>query len=252
MTATNSAVVWRGPSAFDPSVDVLVVLTGLQRPSTNPKTGPMIQSWILRADGAELTPYQAMFTGADAPICGTCPLRANRGCYVTVNNAPNSIMRAILAGKTPDMPLESAMDALRGRKLRIGAYGDPAAVPFSVWETLLTFASGHTGYTHAWRDCDPRFASIVMASVEDRRSLMKADDKGWRAFYVSRDPVASIPSAHHNGGRRVITCPASAEASHRTTCHDCGLCDGTYALDKRAHITIQPHGAKAARVTTGE
>ena len=251
MTATNSAVVWRGPSAFDPSVDVLVVLTGLRRPSVNPKTGPMVQAWILR-DDVELTPYQAMHTGNDGAICGTCPLSANRGCYVVVNNAPNAIMRAILAGTTPDMPLESAMDALRGRKLRIGAYGDPAAVSFDVWETLLTFASGHTGYTHAWRDCDPRFASIVMASVEDRRSLMKADDKGWRAFYVSRDPVASIPSAHHNGGRRVITCPASAEASHRTTCHDCGLCDGTYALDKRAHITIQPHGAKAARVTTGE
>ncbi len=241
MTTPTSAIVWRGPSAFDPSVDVLVVLTGLRRPSANPKTGPMVQSWILRAD---MRPWEAVSAGEDAPICGTCPFSAGRGCYVTVANAPQSIYRAMERGSIADMDPETAMRALQGKKLRIGAYGDPAAVPLSLWETLLTFTAGHTGYTHDWRRCDQRFAGIVMASCETASDVIRAESRGYRAFLVSRD----APTESALTGRRIITCPASAEAGHRTTCADCGLCNGSHWPDNRAHITIRPHGAQSRRI----
>ena len=64
-------VAWRGPSAID-GTPVMLVLTGLRRPSTNSKTGPMVQSWILRED---MHPLEAVKTGADSSICGSCPLR---------------------------------------------------------------------------------------------------------------------------------------------------------------------------------
>ncbi len=59
---------------------IVAIATGLQRPSTNRKTGPMIQTWILHRD--EL-PTQAIKSGSDEAICGTCPARG-RWCYVQV------------------------------------------------------------------------------------------------------------------------------------------------------------------------
>jgi hypothetical protein len=69
MPATVEA--WRGPSLVDGS-PVVLLLSGLSSDSTNPKTGPMAQSWILRAD---MPPHVAVKTGADEAVCGKCPLR---------------------------------------------------------------------------------------------------------------------------------------------------------------------------------
>ena len=43
----NSYVVWEGASLIDGS-PIVLILTGFVFPSTNIKTGRMIQSWILQ------------------------------------------------------------------------------------------------------------------------------------------------------------------------------------------------------------
>jgi hypothetical protein len=63
--------LWRGPSRLD-GAPIVAIATGLAEPSSNPKTGPMVQTWILRADSS---PQEAQRTGADASVCGDCPLR---------------------------------------------------------------------------------------------------------------------------------------------------------------------------------
>ena len=67
----STVEIWRGPSPWDGSPIVLLV-TGLQRPSENTKTGPMVQTYILRQD---MRPIEAVTTGADAATCGSCRFR---------------------------------------------------------------------------------------------------------------------------------------------------------------------------------
>ena len=51
---------------------IVAILTGLRSPSANRKTGAMAQLWILSADES---PVDASQSGADASVCGDCPLR---------------------------------------------------------------------------------------------------------------------------------------------------------------------------------
>ena len=67
----TSHVVWRGPSAFNGEPIMAIAVTN----STNSKTGPMINVHIVRSD---MSPVEAMRTGADDAICWTCPLRATK------------------------------------------------------------------------------------------------------------------------------------------------------------------------------
>lgn len=64
-----SLVIYRGPSAYDPAVQILAVLV---TDSSNRKTGRMAQVFILRADTA---PHTAQRLGLDEAVCGRCPLR---------------------------------------------------------------------------------------------------------------------------------------------------------------------------------
>jgi hypothetical protein len=64
-------VLYRGPSRLD-GAPIVCVATGFRSPSDNPKTGPMVQTWIMREDVA---PHTAQKTGEDSSVCGDCPLR---------------------------------------------------------------------------------------------------------------------------------------------------------------------------------
>lgn len=228
-------VGYRGPSLLDGS-PVTVVLT---QNTTNRKTGAdMAQTWILRSD---LHPVVAVRSGADAAICGDCRHRGSttsRSCYVTVQHGPAAIYRALLAGRYVEAPswvgLEPATPSVR-----LGAYGDPAAVPYDVWARLLPLYQLWTGYTHQWRACDQRLRSMCMASVDSREELVAARMRGWRTFRVR--------TAHEPLLSGEITCPASAEAGHRTTCAECGLCRGVSFGAPAVNIAIQSHGGAAAR-----
>jgi len=69
------AVFYRGPSLLtgDPIVGAL---SGLEGGSLNPKTGPMVQAWIIRSD---LPPMDAKRQNLDDAVCGDCKLRGRDG-----------------------------------------------------------------------------------------------------------------------------------------------------------------------------
>lgn len=228
------AIFYRGPSLLtgDPIVGIL---TGLEGGSLNPKTGAMVQAWVIRPD---LAPMDAVRANVDDAICGDCKLRGRDGrdrkCYVVPWLAPTNVYRFLTRG---DGYLEASWPELQaiveGRHLRLCAYGDPAAVPFDVWQMLLATAAGWVGYTHQWKTCDPRLKAIVMASVDTPRELDQALIRGWRTFRIREagDPIIA--------GVECV-CPASDEADHRTTCDRCQLCRGT-ARPARS-IAIIAHG----------
>lgn len=208
-------VLYEGPSRLD-GRRITVRLTGLERRSKNRKTGDMLQTWIMAADR---NPVEAAKRGLDKAVCGDCPLRGH-GCYVTLHQAPLSVYRAGRKEQWPDVT---------GRMVRLGAYGDPAAVPVRIWNRLLKDAKGWTGYTHQWRRF-PSLKGILMASVDSEEEREEAKAKGWRTFRIRRGGLMEGE----------IMCPASDEAGKRTTCEKCRLCCGT--AKKAKDIAILPHG----------
>ena len=237
----NGFIIYEGRSAID-RAPIVVILTGL-KPSKNSKTGAMLQTWILRAD---MHPLEALRTGADRAICGDCQhrpkLARNTGkppCYVDVSRAPTAIWNAYKRGSYARVTPEVAAILIAGRKLRIGSYGDPAAAPVKLWETLAQFADGHTGYTHQWHRPSfdaSRWAPLVMASADSLDEAALANLMGLRVFRVTigadKQPSEAV-------------CPASAEAGRRAQCADCMLCAGTSKAAR--DIVIQDHARGHAR-----
>lgn len=239
-------VVYRGPSLLtgDPIVGIV---TGLEGGSHNPKTGPMAQAYILRPD---LAPMDAKRRNLDDAICGDCTLRGrdgkDSGCYVTPWQGPHQVWKMFSAGGYPDASWPDLHALLEQRHVRLGAYGDPAAIPFEVWRQLLTTVAGHVGYTHQWTRCDQRFKAMLMASVDSERELFEAWAHGWRTFRVrlQPDPLVQPGRRTHIGSPRALSgefvCPASDEAGMRTTCQRCQLCRGTSSPARS--VAIVAHG----------
>ena len=152
----NGAVIYSGPSRIngDPILAVIVFK------SDNEKTGNMAQVHIIREDKH---PVEALRDNTDDAICGDCPLRyvvnpitgkRERICYVNTGFGPAMVYKQYKLGKYPTMSPEDAGAILRtlGRGVRLGAYGDPAAVDVSIWQRLLDAAGTfHTAYTHQWK-----------------------------------------------------------------------------------------------------
>jgi hypothetical protein len=215
--AVFSGVIYRGPSLIDGAA-IIVVATYSKR---NRKTGQMVQTYILRED---VNPLEASKTGEDVSICGACPHRGaatsdpkakqakGRTCYVNLGQGPLVVWRAFHRG------IYGAVDPAdigRGRMVRLGTYGDPAAVPAAVWESLLSEAAGWTGYSHqaGFRP------DLVMQSADTYAQALAFWQDGARTFRVLQN-VAELDPA------REVLCPASKEAGRRTTCESCKLCAG--------------------------
>lgn len=246
----NGLVIYRGPSALD-GKPIVSVLTGFQRPSKNEKTGDMLQAWILRSD---VNPVHALHHGMDESICGTCIHSRQKTCYVNVSKAPLSVWHAYRRGRHADIAqlagtrhytedgalllLGTLIATARTRAVRIGAYGDPAALPLPIIETMARAAERHTGYTHQWR-AFPELRQFVVASADSLQDSIDAIRLGFRTFRTGADSSIAMD--------REITCPASEEAGKRTSCERCGLCNGATDNDRRANIRIIPHGASAVK-----
>lgn len=228
-------VIYQGPSMIDGS-PIVVIVTGFRK-SKNSKTGAMLQTWILRADQ---TPTEAVKSGADQSICGDCRHR-DSSCYVVVAQAPLAVYKAWQAGRYQDWTGAFPDNRLQGRQIRLGAYGDPAAVPFRVWRRVFEQKlAGWTGYTHQWRNPDvQRLRNFVMASVDSPEEQAQASAAGWRTFRVRH--------AGETLGEREVICPASDEAGNRTTCEACNLCQGQRSDAKSIVITV--HGTRAGNFT---
>lgn len=240
----NSAIIYRGPSMLDGKTEIVVVVTGMESASTNAKTGGMVQTYIVIDS---LRPADAINSGADAAICGACPHRkqpdGTRSCYVNMATGLNAVGRQMLAGKYPEITPADASRLVAGRAVRLGTYGDPAAVPAHVWRTLIAFAGSHTGYTHQWRSpVASEFRGLCMASCDSEADRDAAKLAGWRTFRVRR-LVEGAPEAMTQGE---IVCPASAEGGKKVTCEECRLCGGTAKSAK--DIAIIDHSPRANAV----
>lgn len=234
----NTVEIWRGPSEID-GAPIVLVASGLRGTSDNRKTGAMAQTWVLRQDQS---PVDAVRSGADSSICGACQHRgrdgfAGRTCYVNVGQAPASIWRSWKRGT---MPIVAHPGARLRHPLRLGAYGDPLAVPLDAWRPWVDAAAdiGRTGYTHQWATIGrrvPEWARYVMASCDSAAEAMLAWGLGWRTFRVHRrDDAAPIRP------RAEVECVAE---SHGRTCAECRLCFGSHP--SAPSIRIAAHGAGA-------
>jgi len=231
--------IWEGFSLLDGSPIAVVALLG----SSNRKTGDMVQTYIIRRD---MKPTEAVRTGADAAICGDCKHRPFNGgaCYVVVAQGPTVVWKGLVAGKYPRKDAAEVGRMVAGRMVRLGTYGDPAAVPFHIWNELVAHAAGRTGYSHQWRNETlplahrQAIARLTMASVDNLEEAQQARAQGLRYFRIR---VASEPVQ-----RGEFVCPASDEAGKRKTCATCGACSGS-EKPTAASPVIVVHGAKASR-----
>ncbi len=235
----NGAILWEGKSQID-GAPIMLIATGIKSNSRNAKTGNLVQTWILRSD---IKPTDAAKTGADESICGACPHRGeivdgqnvNRSCYVTLFQAPLNIFNTSKRGKYARIKGDNAQALLAGRNVRLGAYGDPAAIPFHVWARILKHAARGTGYTHQWKTADSRFARYCMASADNMQEAQEAQAMGYRTFRVGT-PAEKV-------ARGEFLCPASKEAGAKVNCAACLACGGK-SSPNRASVFIPAHGAK--------
>ena len=230
MKNPNGYILWEGLSRLDHKTPVVVIATGFKNATSNPKTGNMIQTWIICSD---IHPTEAINGGEDRGICGECPHRkidGKRTCYVNQMSIA-AIYRTYKAGKYPRVSL---YDLFKGRKVRIGSYGEPTAVPFGLWKNILHYSSSHTGYTHQWKTCDINFRDICMASVDNEEERVLAQSDGWRTFRVV------VPDEELTD--REIRCPN--EVNSDIQCNRCNLCMGRSNTNVRS-IAITVHGVGA-------
>jgi hypothetical protein len=232
---SNGAVLYEGPSLLT-GKPIVVIAIGFNNKSKNTKTGGMIQTYILCAD---MNPMEAL-NGADAAICGGCihrknPLTGVRTCYVRIDTGPNNVYKAWKRGIYPAL---TDWRVFTNRPVRLGTYGDPAAVPLYVWQNISAYAGMTTGYTHQWRS--KKFAALAafcQASAETAEDVVRANAKGFGTFRVL--PILeSVPESS-------MHCPASKEQGYKTTCVECGACDG---FSKR-NVAIFAHGASGHKYT---
>jgi hypothetical protein len=233
----NSAIAWRGVSELDGTTPIVVVFTGLAGGSKNTKTGPAVQAHVL-VDRA--LPHVAAKLGLDRAICGDCPRRrtASRGstCYVSLAFEYTKIGKKLV--EETYTVLERPGEAVSGRFVRVGAYGDPAAVPIAFWMDVVGRADGWTAYTHQWRHAHA-LRAIAMASVESPEENREAKAAGWRTYRI-RPP---LPGEGFTLARHESMCPASVEAGKTTTCAECRRCSGLASPGR--DVAIIDHSVKA-------
>ena len=238
----SGVVLYEGPSRID-GAPIVAIACRIADASNNAKTGAMVQTFIMHRD---VDPNKALKTGDDASVCGDCPLRPiNKGatrCYVRVYQAPLSVWNAYHRGRyaIPGVDFDAALlpKLFEGLSFRIGSYGDPAAIPASVWKIATRKVKNRTGYTHQWRKrIGAGLKSLCMASADSEPDVATATAKGWRTFRVRKHDAPTLATES--------ICPASKEGGQRTQCDTCGLCKG--ATIAARNIVIADHGLMDTR-----
>lgn len=219
--------------------DTVVVIATLK--SKNRKTGPMVQVWILHRN---VSPIDAVKLGLDSVVCFDCGHRAKGGvgfeertCYVNLRS-PQAIWKAYRRGRYPQLAFEGYSAVFGERKVRFGAYGEPVLIPVGMLWEIISHSRGWTGYTHQWRR--PEFAqyrAYLMASCDSAEDYKLAHEMGWRTFRVRSKDEPLLEGE--------ISCPASDEMNHKTTCIRCGLCNGARIEETRKSVGIIVHGSGA-------
>ena len=199
----------------------IVVITILK--STNKKTGNLAQTYILNKDTLK------------GGFCESCT--SDKICYVF--NGLKPVQDSYKAGKYPKV---ENID-LSWKRVRLGAYGDPALIPLKILESWNL--KKHTGYTHMWRlPHVQEYKSVLMASCETEECVELARSLGWRVFYNRLDKWVTEKEGDSFSASlvNVIECPNSSKSIQ---CDACMLCDGKKSQnDPRKSIFIDPHGGR--------
>tara|TARA_R100001244_G_C5128070_1_gene125126 strand:+ start:51 stop:743 length:693 start_codon:yes stop_codon:yes gene_type:complete len=218
----KSGIIYNGPSLLD-GKPIVAIATWSNR---NTKTGAVLQTYILRSD---INPLEASKTGEDFSICGDCTMRGEvnddpkrkqakgRRCYVNLGQGVLIVYKSFLRGVYSMANTKAGRNTLgRARFVRVGTYGDPAAVPDFVWTQLLAEASTFTAYSHqsGWRP------DIAMQSADNKAQAVAHWTAGRRTFRVIAD-LGELDKANE------ALCPASKEAGRRVQCTACKLCKGS-------------------------
>lgn len=238
-------IIYRGPSLIDgkPIVAIAVFPKG----KTNSKTGAMLQTYILADNGFD--PMHNNKTGNDYSICGNCPhkgtptdnpakkLATGRACYVNLMHGPGQVHKAFKRDKySTAQTLDDIAQQGAGRMVRLGSYGDPLAVPKTVWDALTSKAKGWTGYTHQTGQHGPSGpldgSSYLMLSADTKEQAQAAWKQGKRTFRI----IPIKPSAEDAlDPKNEIMCPSDKGVQ----CVNCGLCKGG---NKGKSVAIIAHG----------
>ena len=242
MSKPIGIILYKGPSLIDGKM-IVALASGVFKKTDNRKTGDMIQVWIERAD---ISPEIGKQLGHDYSVCGDCKHRHFGSCYVNIGYGPLHTFEAYVRDRYVKFD-DSHLELFRGRKIRLGSYGDPAAVPTEVWEKVCSVTDGHTGYTHQWnkRFTDPKLKDYCMASVDNEAEYHKAKKLGWRTFRVRMSENDALMENE-------FVCPASNEAGNKTSCEKCKACMGLGAKTKKdACIIVHGLEAKIAKFKWG-
>jgi len=237
----NGVVLYHGVSNGE---NVVCIATGIAEPSSNEKTGPMVQIWILNSD---VSPIEAIKSGKDVGVCFNCIHRGGT-CYVNAAQGPNSIYNSYKNGNYPSICKEGTdfttgnvadiylkngyWNLFQSSHVRFGAYGDPVVIPLPIIEKITSICKGWTGYTHQWKDTKySAYSKYLMASVDMPNQYAQAKSLGWRSFRVTYDWFVKAPTEQ-----------ACLNSRDGTQCIDCLQCCGTSKNDKDIYIKV--HGLK--------
>ena len=227
---SGAITIWEGPSEFD-GTPIKVVMTGYIKDSENEKTGPLVQVFILPSDEKPIDAFKAK----KSSVCGDCIYNGG-GCYVNWGR----LTPTWTASKRKFISLELASWLVTGLRVRLGAAGDPSAVPTYVWETLLKGADSWTGYTHSWKNCDPALRRIVMASCDNDDETKQAISLGWNVFHVHDGKI--------DDNIDYVRCLSGSPDSNGLpkTCFSCMMCHGVRSSKARPLVVAEKlHGSTA-------
>lgn len=251
MAQNKGYVIYEGASPVDPDTEITVIAI---MQSGNSKTGNMVQTYILVKD---TDPREASKTGLDYAICGNCQHRGqahndpskklakNRTCYVNIGQGVLIVWKQYKKGAYPKIEGHQAIAEIgRGRVVRLGTYGDPAMVQGFIWDSLLTYATGRTGYTHQ-SDQPGAYVrpDITMVSADTYQAAQAAWAQGFRTFRTVPIKESTSATLAQIDKANETLCPASEEAGKRVQCENCKLCSGS--MIKAKNIVIPLHDTKS-------
>ena len=228
----NGFILWEGKSPINKALDIALIVTGFDKQTDNDKTGNLLQSFILYK---HLAPHKAFkLKEYGESVCGDCCHATYNNpkengyatCYVRVYQSPRAVWECWRNGKGYEN-IGNNWNIFNNKYLRLGSFGDPAMVPFYIWNKALkeVYKNAskneklHTGYTHQWRkDFASELKGTVMASCDGMKDYIEATSHGWKPFRVRKKEEPKL--------KEEIICPSSLEANRVSSCDQCFLCDG--------------------------
>jgi hypothetical protein len=218
-------ILYEGPSLLGNGADIAVLAIN---DSTNDKTGNMVQVYIVNR---YVPPITAQKTQQDDVNCGDCKHR-DKSCYVRVEQGVNAMYKGYMKGNYTKITEQEAIEWFRNKLVRMGTYGDPAAINGAQWRIWLQNCKENTGYTHQWRTSDLK--DLCMASTDTNEEYLEAKSLGWRCFNVMNENQ-EYPATKY------MKCPASEEMGYTLQCWQCLACNGTQN-GATSDVMIQAHG----------